>query len=182
MNHNVVRTPRIRIKTTWVALLAYCLSGGIGLPADDAPRRLLFSGITWHDKRELDNGTKLNMYNLGIGYERDYFKAYKKRYYTYHVMLLYDSNKKPYVYLAGSESIRFHQPRFDVSIGLAGFVGIKYIRHNSDGYKYSPIIGLAPTSSFYISDYTLNFAYIPGIDFGDYKTIGFLYLYAGWEF
>jgi hypothetical protein len=168
--------------TARILFLLYSLSGTVCLQADDAPRRLLFSGVTWHDKRELDNGTKLNPYNLGIGYERDYFKAYEKPYYTYHVMLLYDSNKKPYVYLAGSESIRFHHKWVDHSFGLAGFVGIKYIRQNDNGYKYSPIAGLAPTSTFYVSDFTLNFAYIPGIDFGPYKTIGFLYLYAGWEF
>ncbi|WP_345976591.1 hypothetical protein [Sulfurimonas sp. HSL3-7] len=150
--------------------------------ADDAPRRILLSGITWHEKEALDNGTKLNRYNLGLGYERDYFKEYKKLYYTYHVMLLNDSRSNPYIYLAGSKSVRFHHHRIDTSLGIGGFFGLKNMRYSNGDYHYSPIVGLAPVASVYLADFTLNITYVPGIDFGRYETIGFLYMYAGWEF
>jgi len=159
------------MKAATLILLATLLLGLLPLHADDAPRRLLISGLTWHDKKELDDGTKLNPYNIGIGYERDYFKEYKKFYYTYHVMLINDSHRDPFIYLAGSKSVRFHLARMDASIGLAGYLGFKNMRHNDGSYHYSPIVGLAPVAS----------GYIPGINYGSFKTIGFLYMYLGWR-
>lgn len=163
-------------------LLATFLFGFFTIRADDAPRRILISGATWHDKERLDNGEKLNTYNIGIGYERDYFKEYKKLYYTYHVMLINDSHRNPYIYLAGSKSVRFQHSRIDTSLGIAGFVGIKKMRYHDGKYRYSPIVGLAPVASVYVADFTLNFTYVPGMNFGPYETIGFMYMYAGWQF
>ena len=174
--------PALSMKVIPLILFANLLLNLFPLYADDAPRRILFSGFTWHDKEKLDNGTELNSYNLGIGYERDYFKEYKKLYYTYHVMLINDSNRHPYLYLAGSKSFRFHHRLIDTSVGIAGFVGIKNMRHDDGDYHYSPIVGLAPTASVYMGDLTLNFSYVPGMNFGPYTTIAFLYMYVGWEF
>jgi len=172
----------VAMHVTIRVFVTYLLALSMSLHADDADRRLLFSGLTWHEKPQLDDGTKLNAFNLGIGYERDYFKAYKKRYYTYHVMLLNDSHNHPYLYLAGSEAVRFHASWFDTSVGLAGFVGIKKMRHPGGEYQYAPIIGLAPVVSLYRDVYSLNFAYVPSLVYSEYKTIGFLYFYVGWQF
>ena len=174
--------PRKRLMQSIFALLiATQLTGFFTLHADEAPRRLLISGLTWHEKDTLDDGTKLNPYNLGIGYERDYFKAYKKLYYTYHFMLINDSHRDPFVYLAGSKSVRFHLHRIDTSIGLAAYVGLKNMRFNDGDYHYAPVVGLAPVASAYAGDLTLNATYVPGIDFGPYTTIGFVFFYIGWK-
>ena len=167
------------IKVIFVACL---LISPFALHAEDGARRLLFSGFTIHEKSHLDDGEKLNAFNFGLGYERDYFKDYKKMYYTYHVMLLDDSHKHPYLYLAGSGAVRFHGSWFDTSAGIAGFVGIKNMRHKNGEYHYAPIVGAAPVVSLYKDKFTLNFSYVPSLHYSDYSTIGFLFIYAGWQF
>ena len=168
---------------TFIILLVMLFSSTV--VADDANRRILFSGLSFHEKNYLDDGTKLNKYNLGLGYERDYFTEYGKLYYTYHTMVLNDSNRNFQIYTAGSKSIRFEKPLnpwFDVSVGIAGVVSIKKMRQDDGEYKYKPIAVVAPVSSFYIDNYTLNFSYIPSYSFTKYNTIGFFYVYFGWQF
>lgn len=172
---------RILMRSLFVFLIATLLPGSFSLHADDAPRRILISGLTWHEKETLDDGTELNRYNLGIGYERDYFKEYKKIYYTYHVMLMSDSHRDPFLYLAGSKSVRFHLARIDTSVGLAAYIGVKNMRFDDGEYRYAPVVGLAPVASAYAGDFTFNVTYVPGIDFGPYTTVGFAYFYIGWE-
>ena len=71
---------RALMQSLFALLMAAMLPGSFSLHADDAPRRILVSGLTWHEKERLDNGTKLNRYNIGLGYERDYFKEYNDHY------------------------------------------------------------------------------------------------------
>lgn len=165
-------------------ILAAVLYSSIELCADDANRRILFSGLSFHEK-DLDNGNKLNKYNLGLGYERDYFTEYGEWYYTYHTMVLNDSKKHFQLYVAGSKSIRFEKPLnpwFDVSVGVAGVLSLKKMREDGGEYRYRPIAAVAPVSSFYIDDYTLNFAYIPSYSFTGYDNIGLFFIYFGWQF
>lgn len=166
-------------------MLVTMLYSSICLSADEANKRILLSGLSFHEKEYLDNGTKLNAYNLGLGYEQDYFTEYGKFYSTYHAMVLSDSNKNFQIYAAGSRSIRFEKPLnpwFDVSVGVAGMVSFKKMRQGNGEYSYKPIAAVAPVSSFYIDNFTLNFAYIPSYSFTSYNTIGFLYVYFGWQF
>ncbi|MDD3591214.1 MAG: hypothetical protein PHO65_01035 [Sulfurovum sp.] len=163
-----------------LALLVFSTS----LNGEDVNKRILLSGFTVHEK-DLDNGNKLNEYNLGLGYEQDYFTEYGDFYTTYHTMILNDSNKNFQAYAAVGKSIRFEKPLtpwFDLSVGLAGVVSVKKMRQDDGEYQYRPIALIAPVSSFYIDDFTLNFSYIPSYSFTSYKTIGFLYVYFGWQF
>lgn len=133
-------------------ILVTVLYSSIELCADDAHRRILLSGLSFHEK-DLDNGTKLNEYNLGLGYEQDYFTEYGKFYSTYHTMALNDSNRNFQIYAAGSRSIRFEKPFnpwFDISVGLAGVISVKKMRQDNGEYHYKPIALVAPVSSFYI--------------------------------
>jgi len=149
--------------------------------------RLLISGFTKHEDSHRDNGDRYNEFNYGAGYEFTTFEDYKEFYLGSNVTVLKDSFDEWQYTLSISPNIRYKLAKdLAISIGIASFVMLKKDNFKKGVTKeeaeYDWLVGAAPLSSLYYKDFSMNFAYVPSVSFGDLDTVGFVIVYFGWKF
>jgi hypothetical protein len=148
--------------------------------------RLLLTGLSLHEHAHNQFGERYNAYNVGIGYEKNWFETYSRWYFTTNAMLFNDSFENPQLTVGFGHAKRFAFSTADVAIGLAGFVGVKKLYesddHTGESGKYGLMGGLAPVIVLYRRDWSLNLVYVPSVKVRDYDLTGFAFAYLGWRF
>ncbi len=149
--------------------------------------RLLVSGFTKHEKSHRNNGDTYNEVNYGIGYEFTSFREYDELYFGSNFTALKDSMDEWQYTISASPNIRFKlSENSSVSIGVAAFVMVKKDNYKTDvlpeDAAYDLLGGVAPLSSFYYKDFSVNTAYVPSFTHGKIENVGFLIVYFGWKF
>lgn len=148
--------------------------------------RILISGFTKHEHDHDRFNERYNEVNYGIGYEYSFFNDYNEIYFVTNALLLKDSFENPQFALGMGHAYRFDTGAIDTAIGLSGFIGVKKTYSDSDknrdGGEYNFVGGAGPSATFYYDDLSVNFVYVPGIEYKDLDTTGFLYTYFGYKF
>lgn len=149
--------------------------------------RLLISGFTKHEKSHRINGEHYNERNYGAGYEFTSFENYDELYFGSNFTALKDSFNEWQYTVSASPNIRFKlSENSAISVGLAAFVMYKKDNYKDgvtkENAEYDFMAGMAPLSSFYYKDFSVNAAYVPTFDYKDIHNVGFLIVYFGWRF
>ena len=158
----------------------------ISIPLFCDESRILITGFTQHELSTKDNGERYNDFNYGAGYEFTSFKRHDELYFATNFTLLKDSFDNVQYTISASPNIRFNLARdIDISFGVASFVMWKKDTFKRDvseeDAKYDFLLGLAPLSSLYYRDFSVNFAYVPTLSHNSIDTIGFAIVYFGWK-
>jgi len=149
-------------------------------------QKILLTGFTIHEHDNDRFGEKYNAFNYGAGYEHNFFNDYDEFYFATNVLIFNDSFKNPQLAIGLGHSYRFDTGMIDISIGVSGFFGVKKIYNDNDLSRndghYGLTGGLGPTLNFYYEDFSINFVYVPGFEYKDLDTTGFLFTYFGYKF
>ena len=156
------------------------------LPAFADENRILITGFTKHELSTKDNGERYNDFNYGAGYEYTTFNTYDEFYLATNFTILKDSFDEAQYTISVSPNIRFNLAKdFDLSFGAAAFVMWKKDTFKKgvsvQKAKYDLLLGVAPLSSLYYKDLSVNFAYVPTLSYKRVDTIGFAIVYFGWK-
>lgn len=150
--------------------------------------KILISGLSYHSEAKNVDGTKVNPYNYGLGYQ----KAYKHFGFdtTITTLILKDSFSHPMFSMTYGINHKMDYNGFKFNIGMEFGVGYKKVLYgtvvngNTDNLKYGYYItpiAFVPTASIQKGAWSLEALHIPKLDSGGLHIMSATLLLIGYK-